>query len=186
MKLTPEKLTAFCAALAETCNVRKACAAVDISPYTAYKWRKEMPAFADAWDEAQQAAVLLLEDEAHRRAFEGVERPLTHQGQFTFLYREETDPATGEVKRVPVLDEDGNHKKAAIREYSDLMAIFLLKAHKPEKYRENSRVELAGHLSLGEMSDDEIRAELAALTASGKLLPAQAEAPEPDNFDDLA
>lgn len=174
MKLTPEKLTAFCAALAETCNVGKACAAVGISRWTAYVWRRDMPDFATAWDEAMKAGLLSLEDEAHRRAFEGVDDPLSHQGRFTYLYREVKD-AEGNVVRdengatvmEPVLDEHGEHKVAAVRKYSDTLAIFLLKAHNPEKYRENSKIELAGQLAVGSMSEDEIRAELAALAASG-------------------
>lgn len=176
MKLTPEKLTAFCAALAETCQVGKACKAVGISRQTAYEWRSELPDFAAAWDRAAKVGVTALEDEAHRRAFEGVDDPLTHQGQFTYLYEEERDehgeviinPATQSPKYRKVLDENGNHKVAAIRKYSDTLAIFLLKAHAPEKYRENSKIELGGHLALGQMSDDEIRAELAALAKSAQ------------------
>lgn len=170
MKLTPEKLTAFCAALAETCNVGRACAAVGISRYTAYKWRKEMPDFAAEWDDAMKAGVLALEDEAHRRAFDGVEDPLTHQGKFTYLYAEskdEVDELTGQPKMAPVLDEHGQHKVAAVRKYSDTLAIFLLKAHNPDKYRENSKIDLTAKLSVGNMSDDEMRAELAALVAAG-------------------
>ena len=143
MKLTPEKLTAFCAALAETCNVGKACAAVGISRMTAYTWRKDMPDFAQAWDDAMKAGLLALEDEAHRRAFDGVDEPVFYKG-----------------------DECGT-----IRKYSDTLAIFLLKAHNPEKYRDNSKVELSGSLAVTSMTDDEIRAELAALTAGGVLPP---------------
>lgn len=116
MKVTPEKLTAFCAALSETCNVGKACKAVDISRQTAYRWREEMPAFAEAWDKAMRIGVTALEDEAHRRAFDGIDKPIVHQGV--------------------VMD--------TVKEYSDTLAIFLLKSHNPEKYRDNSKVELAG------------------------------------------
>lgn len=182
MKLTPEKLTAFCAALAETCNVGRACTAVGISRYTAYLWRKEIPEFAERWDEAMKAGVLALEDEAHRRAFEGVEDPLTHQGQFSYLYRvvrdEDGNPVLGDDGKPlqePVLDEQGNHKVASVRKYSDTLAIFLLKAHNPDKYRENSKVELTGQLKVNDMTEDEIRAELAALTAAGILPPEQQE-----------
>lgn len=174
MKLTPEKLTAFCAALAETCQVSKACAAVGIARWTAYQWRRDLPDFAEAWDEAMKAGLLALEDEAHRRGFEGVEEPLTHQGQFTPLYEDVLDgegqlvrDADGIPKRRPVLDENGRQRYASIRKYSDTLAIFLLKAHAPEKYRENSRVELAGQLALSTMTEDDMRAELAALVASG-------------------
>lgn len=71
MKLTPEKLTAFCAALAETCNVGKACAAVGIARQTAYEWRDEIPDFALAWEKALKVGASALEDEAVRRTAEG-------------------------------------------------------------------------------------------------------------------
>lgn len=192
MKLTPEKLTAFCAALSETCNVGKACKAVGISRMTAYTWRKSLPDFADAWDEAMRVGVTALEDEAHRRAFEGVDDPLTHQGRFTYLYRikrdENGDPVLdedGNPVQEPVLDENGEPKVAAVRKYSDTLAIFLLKAHNPEKYRENSRIELGGHLAVGEMTEDEIRAELAALAATG-VIPVQVEQSEVHGDDDVS
>lgn len=178
MKLTPEKLTAFCAALAETCNVGRAAAAVGISRYGAYKWRKEIPAFAEAWDDAMKAGVLALEDEAHRRAFDGVDDPLTHQGQFTYLWRDKLDEDgnvmlddKGLPMREPIVDENGQQKVAAVRKYSDTLAIFLLKAHNPDKYRENSKVELSGRLAITDMNEDDMRAELAALVAEG-IVPA--------------
>lgn len=185
MKLTPEKLTAFCAALSETCNVGKACAAISVSRYTAYKWRKLMPDFADAWDDAMKAGLLALEDEAHRRAFEGVEDPLTHQGSFTYLWRDKLDD-NGDVMRddlglpirEPVLDANGEQKVAAVRKYSDTLAIFLLKAHNPDKYRENSKLELSGNLAISTMSEDEMRTELAALVSTVPLT-------QPDDCSDL-
>lgn len=148
VKLTPEKLTAFCAVLAETCNVGKACKAVDISRYTAYRWRKEIDAFRDAWDEAMQAGVTALEDEAHRRAFEGIDEPIVHQGV--------------------VMDT----KKA----YSDTLAIFLLKAHAPDKYRENSKVDLTssdGSMATGDATQRAARA--AALVKLAEARKAMAE-----------
>lgn len=187
MKLTPEKLTAFCAVLAETCNVSKACKAVDISRMTAYDWRTDMPDFADRWDRAMKAGVLGLEDEAHRRAFEGTREPLTHQGQFTYLYErddqgqvvydEEVEGSgdTQTIRRTPrlKLNAQGEPMVATVSKYSDTLAIFLLKAHNPDKYRENSKLELSGHLALGDMSEDEIKAELALL--AGHALAKSAE-----------
>jgi transposase-like protein len=149
MKLTPEKLTAFCAALAETAQVSKACAAVGISRVTAYKWRKENLDFALAWDEALQVAVSALEDEAIRRAHEGVDEPLVHQGQFTPLVDYEAiDPLTN-VRYIPQLapvkrNADGSPQYATVKRYSDTLLIFTLKAHAPAKYRENTSIELTG------------------------------------------
>lgn len=121
-----------------------------------------------------KAGVMALEDEAHRRAFEGIEDPLTHQGQFTYLWKDKLDEDGNVIRddsgipmREPVLDEDGNQKVAAVRKYSDTLAIFLLKAHNPEKYRDNSKLELSGNLAIGSMSEDEIRAELVALVGHG-------------------
>ena len=150
MKFTPEKAEAFFAALAETANVSKACAAIAVSRRTAYNWREADPGFAAGWDRAMKAAVLGLEDEAHRRAFEGVDKPVFYQG-----------------------DECGT-----IREYSDTLAIFLLKAHNPEKYRENSKVELEANIRVNDMTDEEIRAEIAALVGAGIVAP-------PNGIDDL-
>jgi hypothetical protein len=113
---TPEKESAFFAALAETASVSHASTAVKISRQTAYTRREQEPEFAQRWEEALQLGVEALEDEATRRGFHGVDRPVFHQGEVC----------------------------GTIREYSDTLAIFLLKAHKPEKYRERFDVEHAG------------------------------------------
>lgn len=139
--VTPEKLSAFLHVLSETCNVGKAAGAIGVSRMTVYRWREDDPEFAAAWDAAKRVGVTALEDEAHRRAFDGVDEPVFYKG-----------------------DECGS-----VRKYSDTLAIFLLKAHDPDKYRENSKVELSGHLATTDMTDDEIRAEIAALAASGAL-----------------
>ncbi len=122
MKLTPEKLTAFCAALAETCQVGKACRAVGISRQTAYGWRDDDPEFAAMWDRALKVGVTALEDEAHRRGFEGTDEPVFHQGV----------------------------KCGTVRKYSDTLAIFLLKSHDPEKYRERQDVTFKGQLDIAD------------------------------------
>lgn len=154
VKVTPEKLAAFCAALTDTCNVGRACKAVDIARQTAYRWREEMPAFAEAWDKAMKVGLSALEDEAHRRAFEGVDEPIVHQGV--------------------VMDT----KKA----YSDTLAIFLLKAHAPEKYRENSKVDLTS--SDGSMATTDATQRATRAAALLKLAQARKALDEVD-IDDL-
>lgn len=152
---TPEKVAAFCAALAETCNVGKACAAVGMGRTTAYAWRDDEPEFAALWDRAMKVGVTALEDEAHRRAFDGVADPLTHQGQFTYQYevaRDEQDEIIhnedGTPKMIIARDSRGEPKIATIRKYSDTLAIFLLKAHAPDKYRERQHIEHAGQVDI--------------------------------------
>lgn len=196
MKLTPEKLTAFCAALAETGIVGKACAAIGMSRHQVYLWRREMPDFAADWDDALKIGITALEDEAHRRAFLGVDEPLTHKGQFTYLYEEVKDEdgnvVLNETTLTPVMrqrrDKDGNPMVATVSKCSDVLTIFLLKAHNPEKYRDNSRVELAGSVEVTKATDDEIDDELAQLqllerTRTAGL--AAANASKAASFDDL-
>jgi len=108
VKLTPERLAGFCAALSSSgANVRVACAAVSITADTAYKWRGLYPAFARAWDEAKELGLNLLESECTRRAYEGTLVPVVHNGVVL----------------------------GWTVEYSDRLARFLLTANRPEKYR---------------------------------------------------
>lgn len=114
LKRTPEKEIAFCAALAATGSVTRACEAVGIGRSAAYEWRHESPEFAKMWAHAKELGVEAMEDEALRRAVEGNDEPVFHQGV-----------ATG-----------------TIRKYSDTLLIFLLKGAKPEKYRERTETNL--------------------------------------------
>jgi hypothetical protein len=175
--------------------VYKACAAIGMTRQQVYVWRRDMPDFARDWDEALKIGVTALEDEAHRRAFEGVQEPLVHKGQFTYqvedVLGEDGQPVISEATLEPVRrirrDKDGNPMVATVTKASDTLAIFLLKAHNPEKYRDNSRVEMAGSLDLRHVSEDEIDQELAELA---QLEAARAAAlaktiTAPDSFDDL-
>lgn len=152
---TPEKRCEFLAELRDTCNVTLAARAGGVSRRRAYQVRDEEPDFAKLWDDALQEGIDLLEHEAQRRAFEGTNKPVFYQG----------------------------YECGTVREYSDTLTIFLLKAHRPDKFRETSKVELSGSLELRTMTDDEIEAELAqlaALEAAGALGRAQ-----DDSCDDL-
>ena len=106
----------FIKELCRTGNVSSACRKAKISRTVAYEDKAADPVFAAAWDEALEIATEALELEARRRAEKGVLEPVFYQG-----------------KRV-----------GAIRRYSDTLLMFLLKAHRPEKYRENVRQELVG------------------------------------------
>lgn len=126
-----------------------------------------------------KAGLTSLEDEAHRRAFEGHQEPVVHHGQFSQKFI--TDPETGERK--PVFDEHGTPVNLTVSKYSDLLATFLLCAHAPEKYRQNSKVEIAGSLNLTSMTSEEIEIELAEL-AQLEAIRGGATIIKPD-YDDL-
>lgn len=99
----------FLAALADTGNARDSARAAGVDRATAYRHREKDEGFADAWEAALQDATDSLEMEARRRAVEGVEEPVFHKGE----------------------------RVGSVRRYSDTLLIFLLKAHRPEKYRDN-------------------------------------------------
>ena len=105
IKVTPKKRgkpvdtswhARFLEILSQSCNVTLACKAVNVRPKTAYEHKKEMPDFAEEWEEAKDQAVEILEAEAWQRA----------------------------------------------RKQSDVLMIFLLKAHNPAKYREQAQLDI--------------------------------------------
>lgn len=106
----------FVAALAKSPNITAACQRAKVSRSWAYAQRDEDPEFAATWDEALEMGVDEAQGELHRRAVKGVLEPVFYQG------------------------EEVGH----IRRYSDTLLIFLLKAHRPEIYRETVRSELTG------------------------------------------
>lgn len=104
----------FIAALRESGNVSAGVRAAGYARSTIYLWKDENAEFAAQWEEALEEAIDSLEQEAWRRGVLGIEKPITHQGKIT----------------------------ATTKEYSDRMLEILLKAHRPEKYRE--RIEHKG------------------------------------------
>ena len=103
----PRRKTVFLEALVVTLNVTLACRRAGIARRTAYDWREADAGFARKWDDAIDEGVDLLEAELHKRAFEGVERLAYYKGVQVGTWRF----------------------------YSDALAMFLLKAHRPERYR---------------------------------------------------
>lgn len=129
--MTPKKgwQVVFIKWLSRKGNVTAACDKAKISRQHAYRTRDEDEDFAAAWDEALAEATERLEMEALRRARDGVLEPVFYQGE----------------------------KVGKVRRYSDTLLIFLLKAHAPEKYRENSRVEHTGKIEFADAIDAEQR-----------------------------
>lgn len=109
-KWTASKRRAFLTTLAETGNVSEAARACEVSRSHAYALKMTDTDFAAKWVDALESATDVLEAEARHRAVDGVEQPHFHQGQIT----------------------------GSVRKYSDSLLIFLLKAHRPEKYRDRS------------------------------------------------
>lgn len=137
---TPEKdwKPIFLQELARTGNVSTAAKKAKIGRRTAYGARLSDEVFAEAWKECLDIAVELLEEEARRRAAEGCDRPVYQGGKLV----------------------------GKVREYSDVLLIFLLKAHRPDKYRENSRVVVAGDASAPVKHDHTITGRIDKLASA--------------------
>lgn len=113
---TPTERAAFLEALAEGLTVGGAADKAKISRKRVYAWREEDPDFAAAWNEAIEHGTDKLEDEAKRRGFQGSEKPVYQGGRHV-----------------------GN-----VTEYSDNLAMFLLKGRRPEKFKERIHAEHTG------------------------------------------
>jgi hypothetical protein len=70
----PARQQRFIKALSKTGSVTKAAALAGTSRTRVYELRKTDPAFAAAWEDAQEVAADRLEDEARRRAGGGGDR----------------------------------------------------------------------------------------------------------------
>jgi len=110
---TKKKTQQFIEVLRRSANVSCAARAIGIGRATAYRWRDDSPEFAELWEEAIHEAVDNLEAEAWRRAIEGTNKPVYHGGQL--------------VGHIP--------------HYSDTLLIFLLKGHRPERFKDRTQIQ---------------------------------------------
>lgn len=136
----PDWAPAFLEAFADCGNISRACEVADVDRRTFYRRRDADKQFAADVREADKIATGRLEDEAWRRAHDGTERPVFGSGGAGI----------------------GSVQVGTVREYSDTLLIFLLKARRPKKYREriehkhkgSLRVRRSGDLS--RLTDDQL------------------------------
>jgi hypothetical protein len=151
LKLTRARQEGFLKALAGIGNVTGAAVVAGTSRTRVYELRKADPAFAAAWDEAEEIATDALEAEAWRRAVDGVSEPVVSSGRI-------------------VRDDDG--QPIAIRRYSDHLLLALLKARRPARRERSIRFQLPALQS----PEDAVSA-IAAITvgvAAGEMTPGEA------------
>lgn len=131
------KATAFLAAYKLTASITKASAAAKIDRALHYQWLKTSEGYRQAFALAKTEAAQVLEDEAVRRATEGVKEPIFYQGR-------------------PV---------GVIQRYSDGLMQFLLRGFLPDKYSQRVSAELSGpgggpipvtNPGLATLTDDEL------------------------------
>ena len=103
-------------------TIAMAAEAIGVHRSTLIKWRKDDADFAADWDEAIEHGVDLIEEEAIRRAVDGVMRPMYQGGELVGF----------------------------VREYSDLLLKFLLEGKRSSVYRRGS-INLAAPNGGGEL-----------------------------------
>lgn len=130
----PPQIQRFIRVLALTGVVARAAKAAKVHRTSMYRMRDSDPDFAELWYDCQTYRDEAMEDEAFRRAVYGVTEAVYHQGRIVG-YRQ--------VK-------------------SDTLLLKMLEAAKPEKYRQNHKIEIDGQVGLvptlvipSDMSEDE-------------------------------
>jgi hypothetical protein len=116
-KFTSERRETFLGVLAETGNVTRAAACVGMTRRQMYYHREADAEFAEAWEDAVEQATDELEEEARRRALEGVEEEVYFQGEVVGY------------KRV----------------YSDAMMALMLKAYRSKRFRDRVDQRIEGN-----------------------------------------
>ena len=140
------KQKAFLAAFTKCGSITEAASLANTTRQRHYEWLQD-PEYKAAFNVALEESIELLEREARRRALEGTTEPVFYKGDVC----------------------------GSIQKYSDTLAIFLLKAHRPQRYRDNATIEHVGAaggpikvLDLSNLTDEQLtHLEALALAVTG-------------------
>lgn len=127
-RLSLERRRLFLRAFASRGIVLDGCKAAGVSRVTVHHWRDTSEWFSALYDAALEEAADRIESEAIRRAVDGYDEPVIYQGMPTTIVDAET----------------GEQRQLTVRKYSDTLMALVLKGARPDKYRENHKVELEG------------------------------------------
>jgi hypothetical protein len=128
----------FLAALRETANIRMSAELACVGRATVYTRRNSDPDFAREMSEAIEDAVDALKLEVRRRALNGIDEPVIYKGQIMGSWINE------QGKQVLPNTPGSSFVPLTVKKYSDVLMMFLLKAHKPGEFRDNVRIEHTG------------------------------------------
>lgn len=119
----------FLRCLAVYGNIGQSCTESGLSREYVHRRKKSDPEFKARFDEAMEIGNSALEDEARRRAHDGVPEPIFYQGV----------------------------EVGTVQKYSDSLLITLLKANMPEKFADRTKSELTGAGGLPFQIDQNVR-----------------------------
>ena len=157
-KSTPENKAAFLATYARCASLTRSARETGVNPFTIYEWKANDPEFKAAFEDAIEKSTDWLEDEAIRRAAEGVDRPVFFKGV----------------------------QCGVIREYSDSLLQFMLISRRPDKFAPKLKQEVTGSITVERVSFATIEGEVVMETGrQPKVIAAPApiesiESPKPE------
>jgi hypothetical protein len=105
----------FLKEIAASGSTSAGCKVAHVDRTTVYRWRVEDPDFQVEEDRARETLIDSMEAEAFRRGVKGVQRPVYQAGALA----------------------------GYVTEYSDLLLQLLLRANRPDKYREKNDIQVA-------------------------------------------
>jgi len=123
LKVTPEFKETFVNMMAELPNQTVVCKLLDINPSSIANARKKDPEFDEKVKDAIEQGYDMMEEEARRRAVDGVIEPVFYKGE-------------------QVVDSEG--KPTGIRKYSDQLLITLLKGNRAKKFNPGVKIPFSG------------------------------------------
>jgi hypothetical protein len=112
---THERKPAVLEGIRMTGRLKDGCKAAEVSYQTLFNWRHNDPEFAAAVEQALRDSALVLEEEARRRAIEGLRK---------YRFTKDGEPIAHPVTGEPYYEEV----------YSDSLLAILLKANNPSKF----------------------------------------------------
>lgn len=144
--LSPLLIDLFLEGVCRTNNVTQVCAEMNVSRMMIYAMKAQDPVFRQRLSDAQTIGIDSWEDAAARRAFDGVDRKVFHQGV----------------------------QIDTVKDYSDSIAIAMLRGAKPERYatRTDNTTVIGGSIgvNLETLTDDELNEKITKrLTSLGSL-----------------
>ncbi len=122
----------FLTAFEKVATINGAAVLAGVARATHYNWLHKDPAYAARFAESEEIATERLEQEARRRALDGVLEPVFYQGE----------------------------ECGAIRKYDTALTIFLLKARRPEVYRER----FDAHIQVHQRVEPDMKAVVSEMT----------------------
>lgn len=89
--LPESKFDLFIEMLGQVGVPNRACELAGVSRATMFKRKKDDELFAARWEDARRQSVEVLEAEARRRAYEGIDKPYMYKGKVVMVLKERSD-----------------------------------------------------------------------------------------------